>query len=187
MSDLPPGFSLNMGAFTHPKLTELKNGKLVTGLTKKVELPVFIKSDYPLGYIFGAFLSCGIANLTDHKKSTRGITIFKPKVGYPYNYDKLEKYFKKVFNLNCSHRDRHLYIYNVAVTKLLKEFGVKQGKHLPQKYRVNNDDYNQGLIDGMDDFHALSPDVYTNSPYKRRLSKFVLELYNELTKKASVI
>jgi len=187
MDDLPPGFSLNMGAFTHPKLTELKNGKLVTGLTRKVELPVFIKSDYRLGYIFGAFLSCGIANLTDYKKSTRGITIFKPKIGYPHTYEKLEKYFKEVFNLKCSHRDRHLYIYNVAVTKLLKEFGVKQGKHLPQKYRVNNDDYNQGLIDGMDDFHALAPDVYTNSPYKRRRSKFVEELYNELTKETSVI
>jgi len=176
-----------MGAFVHPKLTELKNGKLVTGLTKKVCLPVFVDSTYCLGYIFGSFLACGVANLTDYKKSTRGITIFKPKVGYEYDYEKLSNCIYEVFGLKTSVRDRFLYVYSVALTKLLKEFGVNKGKHLPKKYYVNHEEYNDGLLNGMQDFHVDSPDIYTSSTYKRPTSKFVTELFFRLQERKNML
>jgi hypothetical protein len=187
MDSLPSGFSLNMGAFISPRHTSIEEGKLELGVTQKVRIPIFIRSDYRLGYLFGAFLSCGIANLTDYKKSRRGITVFKPKIGYKYNYDKLESYFKEVFNLKPRIKDRFLYVYNVPVTKMFKEFGIKKGRHLPKKYRVNNNDFNSGILDGLHDFHAFEPDDKHVSWNKKVIIFFLKELYKELKIYTTVI
>lgn len=171
-----------MGAFVDPSNATLVGETIEIGLTKKVRIPIFVPSDYRLGYIFGAFLSCGIANLTDYKKSTRGITIFRPKRGYQYNFDKLQKYIKEVFLLNSSLRGTDgLYVYNIPMTRMFRQFGIRKGRHLPKKYRVNNLEFNRGIIDGIDDFHGIAPDLYNEKTYKKRIvTPYVKELYEEI-------
>lgn len=158
---------------------QLENGKLKLGLTTKVLMPIFIDSDYSLGYIFGAFLSCGIANLSDYKKSTRGIVMFRPKPDFPGNLGKLKEYTKSKFNLESSIRVDGLYVYNVAMTRMFKEFGIRTGRHLPDKYKTIHKGFNKGLVDAIEDFGGIIPDERPISK-KRIVSRHVLELYNHL-------
>lgn len=179
--DKPKGFTLNMGVFVDPATAKLVNNKIEIGVTKKVKIPIFINSDYRLGYVFGAFLACGIANLTSYKKSARGITIFRSKQGYNYDFSVLKKYIKELFDLNSSIREQSLYVYNVPLTRLFKQFGVRRGRHLPKKYHVDNKEFNSGLLDGLEQFHGLSPDIYNDNTYKKRIiTPYVKELYEQL-------
>jgi len=173
------GFTINMGVFVSPENVEIDGKNVRMGVTKKTSIPLFVDSDYNLGYIFGSFLACGIANLTDYRKSTRGITIFRAKPGLPHDFSKLKKVILEVFNLKARENENSLYVYNVPLTKLFYEFGIRKGRHLPEKYFVSHEGFNSGLLDGLEDFHALEEDPRT----KRVVSLYVKKLYDKLTKK----
>ncbi len=158
---------------------QLENGKLKLGLTTKTIMPIFIDCDYSLGYIFGAFLSCGIANLSDYKKSTRGIVMFRPKPDFPGDIERLKEYSKTLFNVNAGVRPDGLYLYNVALTRMFKEFGIRTGRHLPDKYRTSHEGFNTGLIESIEEYGGLAPDERPISK-KRIVSRYVLDLYNNL-------
>lgn len=177
---LPRGFTLNMAHFVVPSNeVQLEQGKLKLGLTRKVVMPIFIDCSYGLGYIFGAFLSCGIANLSDYRRSTRGITMLRPKPDYPGDLEKLKFHVHSIFNVHPTYRPDGLYVYNVAITRMFKEFGIQKGRHLPDKYRVTHQEFNQGLIDGIEEYGGIYEDTRDISR-KRVVSRYVTELYNAL-------
>lgn len=175
------GFSINMARFVVPSNeAELENGKLKLGLTTKVYMPIFVDCSYSLGYIFGAFLSCGIANLSDYKKSTRGIVMFRPKPDFPGDLDKVNKYIKDTFNVEGSRRKDGLYVYNVAMTRMFKEFGIRKGRHLPSQYHTSHTEFNKGIKEGLDDFGGIVPDERPIAK-KRIVSKYILDLYKSIS------
>lgn len=185
ISDLegkPSGFTLNMSKYV--QRGRLKGRFIVTG--KDTRMYPYVHSDYSLGYIFGAFLSVGNANLSTYNNSKRGMVIWYTTYQYEdAPVQKLINSVKEAFYLDVKWRRQkrssthQLICYSKPLAELFTEFGKNGEKSLPDKYLVNNEDFLKGLYDGLLEFHGYRPDTRSITN-KRRFNDENATLFSSL-------
>lgn len=117
-----------------------------------------IKSGYDLGYIFGTFLGDGSSLLLNSKNGEIG------RVGWTFHRnekeiaEKLKKSIFSVFGIypvikkHTSPKNIiDVYFYNKCCAKLLSEFGKRESKLLPENLYSIDEEYINGLYDGLID------------------------------------
>lgn len=166
-----PGFTINMSHYVL-RAQDVRDGFIVNGNS---HLRIYVDSDANLGYVFGAYLSVGIANLSNH----RGQVIFRTSERVASRELRLKTSFKDAFNLETSFRDLEngrveAIVYCKPLAKMLSEFGSGVNMTLPKGYLVSNDDYLMGILDGLEDFKGYEQD--TRPVLKRR--QFSVGVYN---------
>ena len=174
-----PGFTLNMAHYVL-RAREVKGGFIFNGNS---QLKVYVDSDYSLGYVFGAYLSVGIANLSNH----RGQVVFRTPDRDRKREVNLKEAVKKAFNLNTSVRPLgnervEAIVYCKPLTKMLSEFGMGVSMSLPKRYLVSHDGYLKGILDGLEDFKGYEQDVRPVLK-RRQFSVRVYTLYEFLRRR----
>lgn len=147
----------------------------------------FIKADYNLGYVIGAYLSVGTSNIVKYKNSTRGMVFwYVQREGYEDQINNLKESLKTSFNLNMTIREQkksstyQIVCYSKPLATLLGMMGKKSGrKNLPDMFMYKDKSYKEGLLKGISDFDGHKPDS-RNVLNKRKLSINVVELFNNL-------
>lgn len=143
----------------------VKSATKVTGrkhiINTNTHLNVYVHSTYDLGYVFGAFVSVGISDLPKHYSHMGQVSFYTD--GTP-DLTKLSAAIKNSFNLDSKIVDKSngrqmLVVYNKPMARLLQEFGKKERRHVPDKYIVNNTQYLQGILDGIEDFKGHLEDT----------------------------
>jgi hypothetical protein len=169
----PKGFTLNMAHYVK-RAKEVKIRFILNGNAK---LKVHVDSTYELGYFFGATLSKGIANLSNH----RGLVVYRLK---DEDSTTLCKSVEESFNIVPKTRvipfGFEVVVYSKPIARLVHEFGSGENRHLPEKFLVYNKAYLTGIKDGIEYFKGHIPDD-RNILSPRKFSTHVLELYNLLT------
>ena len=117
-----------------------------------------IKPSYDLGYIFGSFLGDGHAKVClsttrNGKRNTSASTTWFFSLNELDIAWKLQKALKNVFDLECkiyqTKNQTVLICYHNGLSRLLKLFGTKTTKSLPEQFICLDKSYNNGLIDGL--------------------------------------
>ena len=169
------GFTINMSHYVK-QVSEIKDGFIINGNSM---LRIYVDSTYNLGYFFGASVSRAVVNLSNY----RGQVFFRM-----YDSEDSTKLFSAVedsFNVTPRIRkinsERYeMIVYSKPIAKLLKEFGKGQDRMVPSKYLVENEEYLNGLRDGIYDFQGHIPD--NREVLKRReFSPGIEVLYEVLT------
>ena len=116
---------------------------------------VEIRESYDLGYVFGTFLGDGDAFLNTNGRSEIG------RVGWSFGRrerstaEKLMSAVERVTGVRPKLRERErtlqIYLFSLQWARLLAEFGKRDRKHLPSRYRCGNPLYLRGLLDGLID------------------------------------
>lgn len=171
-----PGFTLNMAHYVL-RAQEIKDGIILNGNSR---LKLYVDSTHALGYVFGAYLSVGISNLSNH----RGQVVFRMDEKEGSRNTRLYGAAKEAFNIETKFRDLEnsrveAIMYCKPLAKLLREFDTGVKKHLPQKYLVSNADYLDGVLKGLSDFRGHVQDMRPVLK-KRPFSLYVYTLYGFL-------
>lgn len=154
LSTLPKGFTINMAHYVK-RASKVSNGFIINGAS---HLKVKVHSDYGLGFFFGAFLSRGISNLSNHRGQTFLRMLDDEESTILYNS------IEDSFNIAPRYRSLddgryEMIVYSKPVARLMMEFGSGQTRALPKKYLVNNTGYLDGLLDSIHQYEGFAPDT----------------------------
>mgnify|MGYP000518922829 CR=1 FL=1 len=153
--DLPENFSIDLSNFAKKFTLNNDSSKLITN--GNIETNRYLKSGYPLGYLFGTFLGDGHAFLKEYKKSKSGRVTWYFGINEKNIHDKVTEYIKTLFGLSVSKKEPEgrsvtlIHLYSKIAAELFQECGKRTQKHLPSKYLCKNIDYIKGLHDGLID------------------------------------
>lgn len=139
-----------------------------------------LKPNYELGYIFGTFLGDGTSHTAVHKGSHIGSVRWY----FGYNEDriakKLEKSIEKVFDKRVKIKKEKnmtsVYLFYKPLADYLTKFEKKQNKNLPKELIINNEEYLEGIFDGLIDSDGH---IEKNGRIRfNNTSKKLIELFN---------
>lgn len=155
-------------------------------LYKKGKNYVNLKPTKELGYIFGTFLGDGTCKIVYRKTGS----ISSASISWTFNkneqwvVDKLNDAIFKTFNrVGKVKQKKNVLIvtyYDMPFTKFIHDFGKRTNKHLPANLLVDNNEYLEGLFDGLmdsDGHNNRERLTFTNT------SKRLIELFNVLSYK----
>lgn len=143
-------------AFDLPKSFEIDLQEFAVRREKQLaRYHTTIADTYELGYIFGTFLGDGHAFIAPSHNSEIGHVSW-----YFANHEQeiIEKLIRCVTTVTGvevkatqSESVTNIHFYSLQWARLLREFGKRHEKHLPEKYLSENREYLQGLFDGLID------------------------------------
>ena len=140
--ELPDGFAIDLREFAVRKDKQLARYRK------------HITPSYFLGYMFGAFLGDGDAFISPSRNSEVGRVAWTFGPGEDEIAVKLAECVEVVTgvapSVNCD-RVIRVYLYSLQWARLFREFGKREGKHLPPRYRCGDPFYLKGLYDGLVD------------------------------------
>jgi IMP dehydrogenase/GMP reductase len=168
--DVPDTFAIDLREFAVRKDKQL------------ARYHVEIAPSYDLGYVFGTFLGDGHAFIAPSRNSEQGRVSWYFGLGETAIADKLRRCLRAVTGVDVvpSPADKiiNLHLYSLQWARLLAEFGERDQKHLPAKYRCSDRDYLQGLFDGL-----VDSDGYVDSDGRigfQNTSRELAELFSVL-------
>jgi len=139
-------------------------------------LRIYVDSTYELGYVFGAFLSKGVSNLSNY----RGQVSFRlTEEDCTTLYESVEEAFNVATRFRVTETGFEANIYSKPIARLLWEFGHGEARKLPEKYLVNNRKYLRGIKEGIEYFGGNIPDDRATLK-TRKFSPHLFTLYKEL-------
>ncbi len=115
---------------------------------------VEIADSYELGYLFGTFLGDGDSFLNTNGRSEIGRVAWNFGPQENATAAKLADCVEAVTGVRPSikpGRTTAVYLFSIQWARLFAQFGKRDGKHLPARYRCGNPLYLQGLLDGLVD------------------------------------
>lgn len=141
--ELPESFDIDLREFASRKDRQLDRYE------------VRIPSGYDLGYLFGMFLGDGHAFLADSRNSEMGRVSFYVGAGEPDVRDRIVQVIERITGVLSSVAPSgsvdHIHLYSLQWARLLAQFGKRDEKHLPTRYRCTDPRYLRGLFDGLVD------------------------------------
>ena len=153
----------------------------------KIKFNRFMESGYDLGYIFGTHLGDGHARIMNNPTNGTecGATCWYFNITEDDIANKLSKCIENVLGIKPSiskKEDKSIIIvslYNKCISTTLMEFGKKTEKHLPSKYYCSNDDYIEGIFDGLIDSDGNIEKCKSDTIYCfTNTSKQLIELFS---------
>lgn len=150
--DLKSDFTIDLAEFCNRG--DIYDDMIVTN--NKSMFNRYLTSNYDLGYIFGTFLGDGNSHTSQYKNSERGSCHWSFNANEMHIATKLQECVKRQLDYQCSISEINGKIlsvscYNKCMNKLFSQFSKKINKHLPEKYYCTNDEYIQGIFDGLVD------------------------------------
>lgn len=149
--DLLEEYDIDMQKYCKNVIDENNNTSTGNGNRK---LPKTVAFDYDLGYIFGMFLGDGNSNITkDRNNNDAGKFVVNLGIDEISESNKLKECVYNKFGINGV--DVHVKsvnrvtFYSLPLARMFWEFGKKTEKHLPNEFLVDNEDYLEGLLDGL--------------------------------------
>jgi IMP dehydrogenase len=140
--ELPDAFEINIHDFA------VRKGKQLDRYERRVA------PSYYLGYLFGAFLGDGDSFIAPNRNSEIG------RVAWSFGPDEDATALKLADCVEVAtgvrptiKKDRitHVYLWSLQWARLFAEFGKRDLKNLPLKYRCGDPFYLQGLLEGLVD------------------------------------
>lgn len=131
------------------------SGNRITGETYSVDNIMTPSNE--LGYIFGTFLGDGNARVgfDKKKKSNKGSLNWTFGIDEDLIADKLVSCIKKIFNKDSkivkNTNTIKVNLYYKPLADILNTWGKKSSKNIPSELIVNNNDYLNGLLEGLID------------------------------------
>jgi IMP dehydrogenase/GMP reductase/intein/homing endonuclease len=139
--DLPETFMIDLREFAVRKEKQLDRYQLD------------IAPSYDLGYLFGTFLGDGHAFIAPNRNSETGRVSWYFAAAEADIAAKLRGCIERVVGVDAEPQAEDnltvLHLYSLQWARLLAQFGKRDEKHLPERYRCADRDYLQGLFDGL--------------------------------------
>jgi IMP dehydrogenase/GMP reductase len=114
-----------------------------------------IHDSYELGYVFGTFLGDGDSFLNTNGRSEIGRVSWAFGEHELATAEKLNDCLEAVTGVRASIKEERrtlkVYLFSLQWARLLAQFGKRDRKHLPSRYRCGNPLYLRGLLDGLVD------------------------------------
>jgi IMP dehydrogenase/GMP reductase len=114
-----------------------------------------IHDSYELGYVFGTFLGDGDSFLNTNGRSEIGRVSWAFGEHELATAEKLNDCLEAVTGVRASIKEEQrtlkVYLFSLQWARLLAQFGKRDRKHLPSRYRCGNPLYLRGLLDGLVD------------------------------------
>jgi inosine-5'-monophosphate dehydrogenase len=111
-----------------------------------------IEPSYFLGYVFGTFLGDGDAFVASSRNSELGRVAWSFGPEQHDIAEKLAECLELVTGVKPTikaNRIIRVYLWSLQWARLLREFGKRDARHLPSKYRCGDPFYLKGLFDGL--------------------------------------
>lgn len=141
-------------------LNKRKGGNSKTGIIYKIDARLI--PSYELGYLFGLFLGDGSAHTPYYKGSHRGAVNWYLGLNEENIVKKLKECINKLFNKQPRvYRKKNIIkviFYYKPLADFLDNFGKRKNKALPEQYLVDNEDYLNGLLEGLIDSDGFKED-----------------------------
>ena len=150
--EMQDSFSLDLNDFAESR-------RSMSGLVGLKE----VRPSYGLGYLFGAFLGDGCAQIVRSARKVNDKILRNTSGDTAWHFgkeeveiaQKVKKFLKEVFNFDAkiieTKNMQKVHNRNNSLSRMFLEFGKRDNKHLPKKYLCKDVNYLKGIYDGLVD------------------------------------